>query len=141
MLTALSSVITGVCAMCTAGAIIKAEKPLGSDTGWLEGEIAVGLGSVTLLGVLAGLVFIWPICLVMASTGLRLMIKWPWVGRRAAWMAIGGTIGAIVMVILIPVVLPTNDDAPFGWIALFGTGCGALTATLCHRLLRVSQAD
>ncbi len=131
---AAASLLTGALAALTLLALTLLSYPR-PFTEMLDVELLLGLGTVTLFGLAVGLVVILPIAMIFSAIGIRLALRKPWVAYRRTWAAAGAVVGAIVL--LVPFLIPTNDDPSYGPIALFGAACGVTEALLCRRFLAI----
>ena len=99
-------------------------------------ELAKALALLAAIGLIVGLVAIWPTCLIMSFVGIKLMATQPWAAQRRWWTVVGAVTGAIL--ILLPYILPDDSSLNLGGIALFGAACGAFAGWLCHRWVGIS---
>ena len=133
----LASLLTGAAAALTAYALIMLDNPIYFQQS-LGVEFVLGLGTIALIGLAVGLIVVMPVAMIFSAIGIRLALCRPWVAYRRTWAGTGAAVGAIVL--LIPFLIPTNDDPFYGPIAMFGAACGTTAALLCHRLLGIRQS-
>ncbi len=133
----LASLLTGAAAALTAYALLILDNPIIFPLS-LDFRFALALGTITLFGLVVGLIVVLPIALIFSAIGIRLALQRPWVAYRRTWAATGAVVGAIVL--LVPFLIPTNDDPSYNPIALFGAACGIAAALLCHHFLGIGSA-
>lgn len=133
----LASLLTGAGAALTTYALMILDNLVYFQPS-LNLDFLLALGTITLAGLAVGLIVIMPIAMIFSAIAIRLALHKPWVAYRRTWAATGAVVGAIVL--LVPFLIPTNDDPFYNPIALFGAACGMTAALLCHRFLGIGPA-
>lgn len=133
--TALVAVITGVGASLAVFIIAIALGDALTFAAYTPIELVKALALLAAIGLIVGLVAIWPTCLIMSFVGLKLAATRPWAATKRAWIGMGAATGAIL--ILLPYLSSISDGLQLAWIALFGAGCGAFAGWLCHRWIGI----
>lgn len=133
--TALVAVITGVGASLAVFAIAIVFGDALTFAAYTPIELVKALALLAAIGLIVGLVAIWPVCLIMAFVGIKLMATQAWAAQRRWWAVVGAGTGAIL--ILLPYIFPDDGGLVLGWIALFGGTCGAFAGWLCHRWIGI----
>jgi hypothetical protein len=128
--TSLASAATGVASAIAYYLLaISAYGPAFIDVASALLMLGIGLG--------AGMLIIWPICLICAAIGVSLAERHEMVRRWSAWIAVGFGVGAFL---LLAWPLSTGDFTAetLAAVSLLGGLPGAFASGLTHKLLGVT---